>query len=186
MNPKLRALLVVAGIGTIGLLANREIFQVEDGTPTATLRDAGILQGTAIDVACPVRLSDARLDALEAAGRKPLRYRLLAMQGRYFPDAGVVLPDDRAGIELIRPELCHRVDAGNLGPNEFAVVPLDLCACAPRDGGACQRRIEDGGFVSAVGWNNTLGPGEFQGAGCVRKACGEMAGETSWPAACYP
>jgi hypothetical protein len=186
MNPRLALLLSVVGAGGLaGVLFGRQILQVNDGVTMAELRDAGIAQGQAIDVACPVRLSDARLDALEGAGRQPLRYRLLAMQGRLF-DAGVVLPDDRAGVELVRPELCHQVDAGGLAPNEYRVVPLDMCACARPIVGNCLRRQSDGGFVSAAGWNNTMGPGEFQGSACRRKACSEYAGESSWPPDCVP
>lgn len=59
------------------------------------------------------------------------------------------------------------------------------CACST--GADCERRIADGGWVSATGWGNTLAEGQWRGAGCRTKSCIELAGRaSSWPDECPP
>jgi hypothetical protein len=57
------------------------------------------------------------------------------------------------------------------------------CACAP-PGGTCEARGEDGGWMPAP-LRVHFAAGQWRGA-CVTKACGEMAGTSSWPAECGP
>jgi hypothetical protein len=61
------------------------------------------------------------------------------------------------------------------------------CACRAATG-TCQYTNDAGTLVTAP-QGRTLGPGyppfeTFSGAGCIRKSCVELLGETSWPAAC--
>jgi hypothetical protein len=65
-------------------------------------------------------------------------------------------------------------------------LPL-ACACRKAKG-ECQYVTDDGGLMQAP-FGQTLGPGyppfeSWVGAGCVPKACVELAGSTSWPAQC--
>lgn len=51
----------------------------------------------------------------------------------------------------------------------------DRCACRPSDGGVCRYQLPDGGTPLMKFGLEYQAP--FAGAGCVRKACGEMDGD---------
>lgn len=65
-------------------------------------------------------------------------------------------------------------DAGT--PMDAVVSKTFPCAWKPNAGATCTRL--DGGNP---GVQNTMQPGQWTGAGCVRKACVEIAGDSSAP-----
>lgn len=129
----------------------------------AILADAGS-PCTLRYVECPVRLgAKARAQAADAgvafSAARYQQVRLIAL--RCPADGGFAL-----GIP---------VNAD--GWPQFATVAAPHpCAWKPTAGAACAR--VDGGDP---GERNTMQPGEWAGAGCVRKACVEIAGTTSDP-----
>lgn len=129
------------------------------------LNDAGSGSCSLKMVECPVRLG-ARARALAA-------------------DAGVSFGPGRYQQVRFVAMKCPSQDGGNAfgvavddaGWPVFATSSVAFpCAWKARDGGVCTR--VDGGNP---GFENTMQPGQFAGAGCQLKACVEIAGDSSAP-----
>lgn len=169
------------------------LFRIADGTPKNKLLQLELC--IPVEVACGVRVSGELLGALGGAdGGRGHRYRRVTLNARNCAefDAGIVLTDKalyvdggwRPGLEVIEGYCKILGDAG-IATDFIRELPHE-CGCRAASG-VCRVRIEDGGTEPAP-FGATLGPGyfytEFAGAGCVRKACVEIAGESSWPDAC--
>lgn len=128
------------------------------------LADAGSTC-TARFIDCPIRVGPkARALAADAGvALTAARYQQIRLIALRCPTAG-------GGFALGIP-------VTDAGWPFFDVTPRPhLCAWKPRDGGVCTTL--DGGNP---GFENTMQPGQFAGAGCVLKSCVEIAGETSAP-----
>lgn len=191
----LRSYLATLGLVVVGG-ASVMLSRVRDDVTMAELRDAGFQQCPAVDLACDVRL---RTDA----GTRYARPVLDARDCRAF-DAGLVVTDRRAydngnwvrGFDVIggRCQIVTGAPADD-GGTAFRELALE-CGCR-KASGVCRFQLPDGGFQT-VPFGQTVGPGyalpgpgktalqtdSFGGAGCQRKACVELAGESSWPTEC--
>lgn len=203
MRKTLASLLVVLAVAG-GLVLSR----VDDGVTLAELQDAGFAQCPPTDLACEVRVSDEWLATLESRGVDGgKRYRRTVMDARDCRalDAGIVVTDRRFyrdggwvnGFEVIDGRCRIVADAGvpDDGGTGIKELPLE-CGCR-RASGVCRYQLPDGGQAN-VPFGRTVGPGYplrvgprvshstevFAGAGCARKACIELAGESSWPEEC--
>jgi hypothetical protein len=116
-------------------------------------------------VECPVRLGQrARNQAADAGVAFPA--------GKYHQVQFVAVRCAAAGGGF---SLGVPVDDAGFPVNAVSSVPHP-CAWKPTAGATCARA--DGGNP---GVENTMQPGNWVGAGCVRKACVEFAGESSAP-----
>lgn len=98
------------------------------------------------------------------------------------------------GEVVFEPMLCT-VKAGIVaeGPTPTDAIGTDpnTCACrgfVPDAGnvGRCFLALPDGGQGDLAPYGETLFPGRFTGRDCVLKACGEIAGISSWPTQLCP
>lgn len=172
MNPRLAQVLVAVGV----LGAGAVVWTVRDGVTREELIDAGLADCQRADVTCPIRRI---LDG-------GTQYRTVTVGARWCgPDAGLVLPSLPGNAEYFRPDLCRRALPTIAEGTELDVQ--DECACS--SGAGCTVPNPDGGALPIPAPpRETLGPGyrfaTFAGAGCIRKPCGEIIGQSSWPAAC--
>lgn len=181
MKKSLLALLVATGV-TIGGVS---LYAVKPGV---TDRE---LQAATADAGCVSRAAEAEFlvskegqQWLDDAGLKAPKYARMQFPVAVCGDAGIILPQlpkrdlDLFQVKAIslttcaaRPGVCQK--AGEDRP--FVLVP-NVCAWRPKGAKDCTK--VDGGNP---GDENTMQPGEFAGPGCVRKACVEVAGESSAP-----
>jgi len=183
MPPRFLAIVSVVGVLATGLT----LYQLAPGATRADAIDAGVAAGTPVSLRCRVRLSEQGLaEAVDAGFGNRLvgKYGLLVVPGRQFfrfdghePGIAIDVPDR---LELYGDEPCEVLeDAGTVA--RLTVVP-HRCACR-KASGACRVPNPDGGVALPAPFGTTLRPG-WSGAGCERKPCIELAGESSWPAAC--
>lgn len=128
-------------------------------------------------------------DAIErtAAGRGTVRYRRVEVASELCgTETRPTKP--RTGFELVPGSCVAAVDEAGTRSSDGGVKFLaQACACRAATG-TCEYR-NDAGTLTTAPQGRTLGPGywpydNFSGAGCVRKACVELMGETSWPTNC--
>lgn len=129
------------------------------------LDDAGYPDAVLREVECPFRIGQKARDLGADAGFifGPARYQQIRM------------------IAIRKPALGGGFAWGiatrdNGWPLEAVVSGVFPCAWKPNDGAACS--LVDGG---SPGTANTMQPGDWVGAGCQRKACTEVAGDSSAP-----
>jgi hypothetical protein len=168
------------------------------GLAVAATPPPGAVKGLAQVLAwAPQSVRDAYADAgFVFAQQGP--YVQFNVRAWYDPDSGAVgfpsMPDGvqvlrikRAGAGCAVAGLCVDDAPGAVDP--VAEVQLD-CGCS--SGATCAVANPDGGVYPDGGprpvpapLGVTLEVGTFKGAGCVRKACVELAGqESSWPTEC--
>ncbi len=89
----------------------------------------------------------------------------------------------RASATIVDESRCRVISKpADIDPNEKPVLKTGSCACFRQDAGQdCKQR--DGGVTVRNG-RNEFQPGDWVGAGCVPKACGELFGRTNWPEGC--
>lgn len=187
MNKKLRSLLVLVGTVIVGG-TSYELFKVDKpDTKVDDLLDGGIGRGcTLMALSCTSMLSDEAIADLKS-NKVSGKYGEIAFPV-YRCDGALVYPPafpmnktlGKALFEDAKCELTPCPDPDGVC-NQFdkakpIVVKDHKCAWRPLGGTNCTRI--DGGNP---GDQNTMGPGQFTGTGCVRKACVEIAGETSTP-----
>jgi hypothetical protein len=181
MKPNLAALLVALSVSVGGIT----LYGVKEDVPDWQLR------AEALDAGCVARAAEAELLLtpfgqawLADAGLNPQKYARLQFPVAVCGDAGVILPDlPKKALNLFRPgatsvtTCAARPGVCQLFGNDrpFKLVP-NVCAWKSPDAGNCAKA--DGGNP---GFLNTMQPGEFVGAGCILKACVEVAGESSAP-----
>lgn len=129
------------------------------------LDDAGFQDAILREVECPFRIGQRARDLAADAGFAlgSAKYQMLKMVAMRRPAAGGgfafgVAVDD------------------NGWPVEAVATSAFPCAWKPSAGATCTR--VDGGNP---GVENTMQAGQWAGAGCVRKACTEVAGDSSAP-----
>ncbi len=192
MKKTLAAMLV-----SLAIVGGFTLSRIDDGVTLPELLDAGFAQCDPVDIGCEVRLSDERLAGLEVRTGSGRRYRRVAFNGRDCRALGhgFVVTDRRFydglnyvnGVEPIDGRCRIVVDApADDGGTGLREMPLP-CGCRMA-AGICRYDLAGGG-TAPVPFGRTIGPGyppyeNFAGAGCFRKACVELSGETSWPAAC--
>lgn len=141
-------------------------------------------------------------DAFDSSGPKGARYKRVEVTAQEcetrseLPDGGNskfvssrMRPDSpKPGLELLEVS-CRLSSTETQGRKQVGGVTYlpHVCACRG-ESGQCLYTNSSGVQLPAP-FGRTLGPGyppyeSFSGAGCVLKACSEVAGETSWPAAC--
>lgn len=126
------------------------------------LDDAGYADALLKEVACPFRIGQKARNLAADAGFAlgPAKYQMLTMVAMRRPvDGGFAF-----GVAV----------DDNGWPIEAVASAMFPCAWKPNAGAACTKM--DGGDP---GVENTMS--EWVGAGCVRKACLEVAGDTSAP-----
>lgn len=129
------------------------------------LDDAGFTNALLREVECPFRIGQRARNIAADAGFAlgPAKYQMLRM-------VAMRRPVDGGGFAF-------GVAVDDKGwPIEAVATGTFPCAWKPRDGGVCTTL--DGGDP---GVENTMQPGQWAGAGCVRKACVEIAGDSSAP-----
>lgn len=192
MNPKLRDLLVPAGIAIVGGVAI-SLLVARDGIRDADLIDAGADACPDVTLSCLVLATQPGVCLLPDAGPAPageicqleLNGKNCAGQdGGVFPfpdilDGGAVLLADPVGTT------CVTTANGKLPNGQLKKLASYFCACAPNPVGTCKWN-----GVTAP-WGRTFNSGEWSGA-CVPKACTSVlirtdAGQwvdTTWPSNC--
>ena len=181
MNKNLLALLVALGVSVGGIA----LYGVKEDVPNWQLR------AEALDAGCVARAAEAEILLtpfgrawLADAGLNAQKYARLQFPVALCGDAGAILPDlPPRAMNLFRPgSVSVTACAARPGvcplfgeDRPFRLVP-NVCAWRPRGAKDCTK--VDGGNP---GDENTMQPGEFAGPGCVRKACVEVAGESSAP-----
>lgn len=119
------------------------------------------------------------------------------------PQSGLALrrfplrPNGQPTAIIFRREKIEEVPDGCVGLNcegneDDGGTPVTapfLLQCGCRASSPCIVQQADGGWIAAP-QGETLGPGNryetFNGAGCQRKPCTEVAGVSSWPQECPP
>ncbi|MCX6951339.1 MAG: hypothetical protein NTV51_04025 [Verrucomicrobia bacterium] len=181
MKPNLAALLVALGVSVGGIA----LYGVKDDVPNWEIRAA------ALDAGCVARAAEGEF-LIRPAGRAWLldaginapKYARIQFPVAVCGDAGVILPDLPTGkIDFFNPKDISIATCGArpgvcplFGEDRPFKLVAKVCAWKSRDAGNCTR--SDGGDP---GWENTMQPGQFAGAGCILKACVEVAGDSSAP-----
>lgn len=176
MNPKLKALLGVAGAATLGGVPYL-ILKPEPGVTRADLVDAGITSECARVVAeCEGRWTcegaPRRLLTLEVPG-----YRCQLEDGGSTGLLPALTRRQRQCFEVRDHNDCIVLGAAPEEDDEALILPLnDRCWCRAVDGGLCRwRNPLDGGVLQMR--HGVAYPGPTLGVACRRAACGEFAGE---------
>lgn len=119
----------------------------------------------------------------DADGGIPESSRYVGVQVCFTPDAGTPnqVPDEEDTQRIGEPD---EVPWQAGFPTLAMVLPADPlwtggCACST---GASCNTVPGGTPIPKSG--NTLRPGTFTGAGCIKKPCVELAGAPSMPASC--
>jgi hypothetical protein len=191
MSPTLRNLLVAAGVLGVSTIYVLAPGADDNAVKTAALADGFVARAAeaefSITPAGRAWLLDAGLDAPPYAR---LQFPIGLGVGKE-PDGGnsVILPDlpftKLRVVRLQDVDVATCASRPNICPlwgtdRPFRVVQ-HLCAWKPNAGAACGRINPDGGAALDPGVANTMQPASWVGAGCVRKACVEIAGESSAP-----
>lgn len=195
MSNKLKGLMILIATAAAATLVGKDLYIPHPEATVAELVDAGYTDGSMAIMECGFRLSsEAQADFNTQA-----RYVALACRAREFSD-GVILNKrllkGRGYVDLVRPELCRKratcddpdLCAGSDITGTLCKAIAHPCAC--RTNNQCFLKNQDGSQGSLAPYGITLREGDvhapygFTGAGCRRKACGEFAGESSWPDEC--
>ena len=134
-------------------------------TALAHLQDAGVTNATLRFIECPMRIGQRARNLAADAG--------LIFSASKYQEVKVIamrVPADGGGFAF-------GIATNNDGWPMFAVTSeVFPCAWKPNAGATCTRL--DGGNP---GLENTMLENEWVGAGCQRKACLEVAGDSSAP-----
>ncbi len=187
MTKKLAALLVAAGVVTIGgvqyLVAN-----IKPTTTRADLLDAGITdECDPVDISCQVQDLCQNVKADGGLTARVRTVRVLAYQcarpGNTVPVLIPVWPKS-GGQDCYRPvgpedTACTVTGASYYdGGNPSVLDDLDRCVCRAR-GQMCRRFNGDGGVGIPLDFARTYDSMQapYTGAGCTRTPCEGMSGE---------
>lgn len=127
-----------------------------------------------VDTRCLVATAvatPAALQLFELETDGGLQYVLAKVCGSPSNSESPGLPPGIVGAEATYEEVAY--DGGPRLEVVLAGEPEWPCACST--GANCEALV-GGAWVAAAKSGNTLGEGAWRGAGCVRKACTELAG----------
>ena len=118
-------------------------------------------------------------------GGPPYVNLVLTGQECLADDGGTYFNVPEPQNELVfEPMLCQVKEGVATGPVQNEAIGTEPERCACRGGPACFDVLLDGGQGEPLPYGETVFPGRFTGSDCVPKACGEIAGISSWPDEC--
>ncbi len=207
MNPRLRALLMIAGFA-IAAGTSYWVMTPRPGILRGDLADAGInadcspfLVDCAARNLCQSTLSDGGLSRRYLTVRvlyyrcPPMLEHVRCSDGGLNPgcwDAGDGLPSliprwprNDAGSDCYEPvgppgEACNVLGATFDDGGQGVLASVDRCACRPTDAGMCRSPNPDGGALGVpMNYRQTYAApfAQYTGPSCIRTPCGEMMGE---------